>query len=82
MPLVISQAVGEHLGVGLLAPGAVVKTHLAALAAALQLQEPADGKAPAVTIPGAADFDGVRGSFQSSWLFFSLDCNDIICQTS
>lgn len=54
VPLVISQAVGEHLCVGLLASGAVVKTHLAALAAALQLQEPAEGKAPAVVIPRAA----------------------------
>lgn len=41
VPLVIGQAVGEHLGVGLLAFGAIVKTHLAALPAALQLQEPA-----------------------------------------
>lgn len=54
VPLVISQAVGEHLGVGLLASGAVVKTHLAALAAALQLQEPAGGKAAAVILPRAA----------------------------
>lgn len=45
VPLVVGQAVGEHLGVGLLASGAVVKTHLAALAAALQLQEPAEGTA-------------------------------------
>lgn len=54
VPLVISQAVGEHLGVGLLASGAVVKTHLAALAAALQLQEPAGGQAAAVISPRAA----------------------------
>lgn len=40
VPLVVGQAVGEHLGVGLLASGAVVEAHLAALAAALQLQEP------------------------------------------
>lgn len=43
VPLVVGQAVGKHLGVGLLASGAVVKTHLAALAAALQLKEPAEG---------------------------------------
>lgn len=54
VPLAVSQAVGEHLCVGLLASGAVVKTHLAALAAALQLQEPAGGKAAAVIIPRAA----------------------------
>lgn len=42
VPLVVSQAVGEHLGVGLLASGAVVETHLAALATALQLQEPGE----------------------------------------
>lgn len=44
MPLVISQAVREHLRVGLLAFGTIVKTHLTALAAALQLQEPAEIK--------------------------------------
>lgn len=58
MPLVVGQAVGEHLGVGLLASGAVVKTYLAALAAALQLQEPAEGKAiiltPGPSLPSAA----------------------------
>lgn len=37
VPLVIGQAVGEHLSVSLLAFGAVVQTHLTALAAALQL---------------------------------------------
>lgn len=41
VPLVISQAVREHLSVGLLAFGTVVETHLAALATALQLQKPA-----------------------------------------
>lgn len=40
MPLIISQTVREHLGVRLLAFGTIVKTHLTALAAALQLQEP------------------------------------------
>lgn len=44
VPLVISQAVGEHLSVGLLAFGTIVKAHLAALATALQLQEPAKQK--------------------------------------
>lgn len=44
VPLVISQAVREHLGVRLLAFGTIVKTHLTALAAALQLQEPAEEK--------------------------------------
>lgn len=41
VPLAIGQAVREHLSVGLLAFGTIVKTHLAALATALQLQEPA-----------------------------------------
>lgn len=44
VPLVIIQAVREHLSVGLLAFGTVVKTHLTALATALQLQEPAVSK--------------------------------------
>lgn len=44
VPLVISQAVREHLSMGLLAFGTVVKTHLAALATTLQLQEPAGRK--------------------------------------
>lgn len=47
VPLVISQAVREHLSVGLLAFGTVVQTHLTALAAALQLQEPAESNRPA-----------------------------------
>lgn len=54
VPLAVGQAVGEHLGVGLPASGAVVKTHLAALAAALQLQEPAGGRAAALIIPAPA----------------------------
>lgn len=61
VPLVVSQAVGEHLGVGLLASGAVVKTHLAALAAALQLQEPAGGKV-IIPRPGSSfPFAGIVG---------------------
>ncbi len=44
VPLVISQAVRENLSVRLLALGAIVKTHLTALAAALKLQKPAESK--------------------------------------
>lgn len=40
VPLVVSQAVGENLGVGLQAFGAVVEADLAALSAALELEEP------------------------------------------
>lgn len=41
VPLLVGQAVGKDLGVGLLAPTLVVQPQLAALPAALQLQEPA-----------------------------------------
>lgn len=41
MPVVVGQAVREHLSMGLLTFGTVMETHLAALPAALQLQEPA-----------------------------------------
>lgn len=76
VPLVVRQAVGEHLGVGLLASGAVVETHLAALAAALQLQEPAEGKV-ILPRPGSA---GNLGLYNSTCLSFFT--KDVICRSS
>lgn len=82
VPLVVGQAVGEHLGVGLLASGAVVKTHLAPLAAALQLQEPAEPRAPVIiphTSVGASQsvsealFRSTSSSLFSFFLFLPID---------
>lgn len=75
VPLVVGQAVREHLGVGLLTSGAVVQTHFAALAAALQLQEPAGKKK--LLFPGSNRFFALQASLEfkgSLWSTCSSFC--------
>lgn len=52
VPLLISQAVGEHLSVVLVASGAIMEAHLAALSAALELQEPEEKKQQKLALVG------------------------------
>ena len=71
VPLVVRQAVREHLSVGLLAFGAVVKTHLTALATALQLQEPAETKRQQ---PASSNSHTITVSLRQSLVLYRMSC--------